>query len=246
MQEIISRLNRAAIVSAVSGFLAIVAIATAYLLQGLVRTAALAIACALSAIFVIWLLASRSTLARALQKKDLDFSKRAQEWANKVYWYEQLLDLVQMPMTVTDNDMNWTFINAAVEKLLGKSRKEIFGQHCSHWGAGICNTRNCGIQRLRSGFNQTIFTQWGLDFLVDTTYLKDLDGNTVGHVEIVTDISTKVQVRGQVREAIESIVTSSSQIEKATQSLADGASTQAANLEEIASTMESRSTSRRT
>jgi PAS domain-containing protein len=217
---------------------AIIAIVLGLFLGDLPRLIALAAAVLCCTAVVTWLLAGRGALARLLEPKDREAAVAAREWANKAHWYEQLLDLVQLPITVTDLDMNWTFVNAAVERLLGKSRKEIFGTPCSQWGAGICKTQNCGITRLRGGFTQTIFTQWGLDFLVDTTYLEDLEGNRIGHVEIVTDISTKVQVRGRVREAMEVIVDSSRQIEKATANLADGASTQAASLEEVAGAMD--------
>ena len=238
MQSIISRLNRTTTVVVVLGLVVLVLSTLGLLLTSLPRAPLGALTAIAAAGAAAWLLVARRRLASALLQREKDELARAREWEDKAYWYEQLLDLVQMPITVTDMDMNWTFINAAVEKLLGKSRREIFGQQCNHWGAGICKTQNCGIQRLRKGLNQTIFTQWGMDFLVDTNYLKNLDGEKVGHVEIVTDISTKVQVRGQVREAVESIVSSSGQIEKATHSLADGASTQAANFEQIASTMD--------
>lgn len=152
-------------------------------------------------------------------------------------WYSQLLDLVAQPITVTDLNMNWTFINKAVEGLLGKSRKEVAGTHCSNWGAGICKTVNCGIERLRNGYNQTIFTQWGLDFLVDTHYLYDLKGNPVGHVEIVTDIDTKVKVRSQIKNAINEISEGSRQIALTSQDLSQGASESAASLEEISATV---------
>ena len=238
MQAVISRLSRTALATLVLASLVIVVSACGLLVAALPRIPLFALAGALGLALLAWTIVSRLRSTALLRQREQEQNAMEKEWANKTFWFEQLLDLVQMPITVTDRDMNWTFINAAVEKLLGKSRKEILGLQCSQWGAGICNTPNCGIQRLRKGFNQTIFTQWGLDFLVDTTHLYDLEGNVVGHVEIVTDISTKVQVRGQVRDAIESIVTSSTQIEKSTESLATGASSQASSLEEIASTME--------
>ncbi len=239
MKRIASRLNRTTTVACSFGLLLLVASALGAFVVPVSRFQLLAVAAVLFCAMAVWLLMARRKLAADLAAKEREERERAREWENRVFWYEQLLDLVQLPITVTDNDMNWTFINAAVEKLLGKARKEVLGQQCSNWGAGICKTENCGIARLRKGLSQTIFTQWGLDFLVDTTVLKDLDGKTIGQVEIVTDISTKVQVRGQVRDAVESLVSGSSQIDKATHSLADGASTQAANLEEIASTMDS-------
>jgi len=187
----------------------------------------------LNVIIVLYLI---KNIKSQLLNKENEHSEERKSWDNQRFWYEQLLDLVKQPMTVTDMNMNWTFVNAAVEGLLGKSRKEVLGTQCSNWGAGICKTENCGITRLRNGYSQTIFTQWGLDFLVNTDYLYDLDGNKIGHCEIVTDITTKVQVRTKLLDTIDSIQSSSTQIAMASDSLATGATEQASTFEEIAAT----------
>ena len=62
---------------------------------------------------------------------------------DKVVWYEALLDAVPLPLFATDLDMNWTFINRAVEEFLGVKRGEALGRACSNWNAEICNTETC-------------------------------------------------------------------------------------------------------
>ncbi len=108
---------------------------------------------------------------------------------DKIYWYEQLLDSIPWPLSVTDKDMNWTFVNRPVEEMLKKKRSELLGKPCSNWGANICKTKNCGIECLRSSKPRTLFEQQGMNFQVDTSYIKDINGNTIGHIEVVQDVT---------------------------------------------------------
>ncbi len=113
--------------------------------------------------------------------------------ADTAAWYGSILDAVPFPITVTDLDMNWTFINKAVEAFLGKTRADVMGRQCSEWQAGICKTSNCGIACLRRGQHQTFFEQNGGNFQVDVSYIKNARGENVGHVEVVQDISATVK-----------------------------------------------------
>jgi methyl-accepting chemotaxis protein len=109
----------------------------------------------------------------------------------KIFWYEQLLDSMPFPISVTDMDMNWTFVNKAAADVTGKERKDVIGMQCSNWGADICGTEDCGIECIRRGQQTSFFTQPGMDvdFQVDTSYLTDINGDRIGHIEIVQDIS---------------------------------------------------------
>jgi methyl-accepting chemotaxis protein len=115
---------------------------------------------------------------------------------DKAAWYESILDAVPFPVSVTDLDMNWTFINRAVETFIGRTRAEVLGRPCREWNANICNTSNCGITCLRRGQQQTFFEQSGGNFQVDTSYVRNARGENVGHVEVVQDISGMVRVSG--------------------------------------------------
>jgi PAS domain S-box-containing protein len=116
------------------------------------------------------------------------------EVLEKNHWYEQIIDLWNNPLSITDMDMNWTFINKTVEGMIGKKRSEVIGQQCSNWGSSICNTEDCGVNCLRSGRRKTFFYQWEADFRVDTHFLLNRKGEKIGHLEIVTNISTQKQL----------------------------------------------------
>lgn len=125
---------------------------------------------------------------------------------NHEYWFEQILDKLPTPLSVTDREMNWTYINTPVEKLFKKPKKTFIGKHCSHWGAGICNTENCGITQLKKGNTETFFSQFGRDFRVDTHYLYNTSGEKAGHVEVCTDITAILEVsRAAEREKAQKI-----------------------------------------
>lgn len=158
----------------------------------------------------------------------------------KIFWYENILDCVPMPISVTDNQRRWTFINKPVETMLNVNRANLMGKPCSNWGAGICNTNNCGIDCLARGQCTTNFEQGGMDFKVDVSYLKDNKGRTVGHIEMVQDISEMVRTQKQEAMLVDEIgkvsaafVNGSSQISNGAQALAQGSTQQAAAIQEL-------------
>ncbi len=121
----------------------------------------------------------------------------------KFHWYESLLDAVPLPLSVTDNEMRWTFVNKVVEDLLQKKRSQIVGMACSNWGANICKTEDCGVTCLRRGQADTTFHQWSRDFIVTTGYLKNLSDRPVGHIEVVQDVSEKIALERATRKTAE-------------------------------------------
>ena len=131
-------------------------------------------------------------------------------------WYEQILDFVYLPMSITDMDMNWTFINKPVKDIIGVTREQILGKQCSNWNADICNTEKCGIAKLRNGSTTSYFTNEGVNrnFQVDTVYLYSRKDRSkkIGHFELVSDITSKIrlgdaidQLRKTARELSETI-----------------------------------------
>jgi methyl-accepting chemotaxis protein len=121
----------------------------------------------------------------------------------RVHWYEELLDAIPFPLSVTDAQMNWTFINRPVEKFLGVKRAEVLGKPCHNWNANICKTENCGVARLRANHPETVFQQQGLSFRVDTSYLHDSKGEVIGHVEVVQDITAMIKSGEYQRKEVE-------------------------------------------
>jgi PAS domain S-box-containing protein len=121
------------------------------------------------------------------------------ELDQQIVWLRGTLDAVPQPVTVTDLDMKWIFVNKVVEGLLGKKSAEIKGRLCSEWGAAICNTDKCGVRSLRGGRPQTEYMQAMPDgtsraMTVDTSYIHDENGRRIGHVEIVTDSHSKYEL----------------------------------------------------
>ena len=153
-------------------------------------------------------------------------------------WYNQLLDHMAQPISVTDLNMNWTFINKPVEEMLNKKRKKAIGDHCSNWGAKICNTEDCGVHCLRNGRKETLFDQFGMNFHVETNYLTNLRGRRIGHIEVVSDVTEKTQlgelknkIRSEVNEHIQGLTSGAAQLAAASEEVS-------ASVEEITSTIE--------
>jgi methyl-accepting chemotaxis protein len=158
--------------------------------------------------------------------------------SNKMALYEQILDAIPFPISVTDKNMKWLFVNKAVCTMLGKKREEFDGQPCSSWGAAICNTDNCGINCLRKGKNSTSFEQFNSYFNVDVCYITDSRGNQTGHIELVRDVTTEATLQKQQTDVTEqltsmsdSFTVASRQIADGSQTLAQGAAEQAASID---------------
>jgi len=124
------------------------------------------------------------------QKKMAEEIKRQHNEVEKqAHWYSAILDATPLPISVTDKDMNWTFVNKAVESFLGTKREDMIGKPCSNWGAHICNTQDCGIECAKRGLHQTFFNHHGSSYQVDVELLKDLQGLTAGYIEVVQDVT---------------------------------------------------------
>jgi methyl-accepting chemotaxis protein len=121
-----------------------------------------------------------------------ELAKCIDYYKEKIVWYEALLDAIPFPISVTDVNMNWTFINHPVEQLLEVKRKDMLGKKCEKWNADICNTEKCGIAGLRRNVLQTYFDQQGGNFQVNTSYILNSKGEKVGHIEVVQDITRTV------------------------------------------------------
>ncbi|MFP4459804.1 MAG: Cache 3/Cache 2 fusion domain-containing protein [Candidatus Zixiibacteriota bacterium] len=127
--------------------------------------------------------------------------------AEELYVYKAALDAVPYPVSVTDMDMNWLFFNKAVAELTGLDREEMLGKQCNKWSADICQTDKCGIEMLRSGKPTSYFQQPGMnkDFQVDTQYITGRDGENIGHIEVIQDITAANRVREFQQKQVQKI-----------------------------------------
>jgi methyl-accepting chemotaxis protein len=120
------------------------------------------------------------------------------QWiSQKIFQLEAVLDSLPSPISVTDKRRRWIFINKAVENFLGITRAKAHGQPCSNWGAGICNTADCGINCLETGKTETSFSQHSMHFKVKVSHLMNKKGRQVGHIEVVEDVTDFVNVQIQ-------------------------------------------------
>jgi len=151
----------------------------------------------------------------------------------RMYFLEGTLDAVKLPITVTDLDMNWVFINEVTESLLamhGIDKINCIGKHCSSWKADICGTDKCGIENLRNGNPQTNYNQEYPDkpstyMQVDTSYITDPSGKRIGHVEMVTNIDAQKRLNETVGQITASLEETSSSLEELSASTKQSAST---------------------
>jgi len=97
--------------------------------------------------------------------------------------------------------MKWTFINAALENSLRVKRKDVIGKHCSHWGFEHCNTNDCSITRAKRGLKQTYFTKGDVTYQADVRILMDLNGEIMGYIKLVQDITELERMTKQQAEA---------------------------------------------
>jgi PAS domain S-box-containing protein len=145
---------------------------------------------------------------------------------------EGTLDAVPQPLTVTDLDMHWVFVNKTTEQLLKRTREQVKGRHCSEWQAHICNTDKCGIASLRNGRPRTNYMQdmgngTSRGMQVDTSYIVDKSGNRLGHVEMVTDIHAQNELsdlHSKLAASLEEMTSTMTEIESQTKSNANNAS----------------------
>ncbi|HEX2953656.1 MAG TPA: PAS domain-containing protein, partial [Bacillota bacterium] len=139
---------------------------------------------------------------------------------DKNAWYESIIDAVPFPIHVTDNDMKWTYMNHAFEKLMVeqgvcRERQGAYGLDCSNAGANICNTESCGIKQLHKGKAESYFDWCGMNCKQDTSYLKNAKGDKVGYVEVVTDLTSIIRVSDYTKAEV-------ARVEKSLKDLANG------------------------
>ena len=137
----------------------------------------------------------------------------------KMEWYEAIIDAVPFPIHVTDENMKWTHMNKAFEKLMidqgvTTDRKAACGKACSNAGANICNTAKCGIKQLQKGVPVSFFDWCGMSCKQDTSFLKNAKGETVGYVEVVTDLTSLIRVNEYSKVEIERLVKNLEQLAK--------------------------------
>jgi uncharacterized coiled-coil DUF342 family protein len=139
-----------------------------------------------------------------------------------IFYLEGSLDALELPITVTDMNMNWVFVNKLTEKLLsirGLDKRTVLGKHCSNWKADICGTEKCGVEGLRRGLPRTQYMQEYKDqpstlMQVDTSYIHDGGGKRIGHVEVVTNIDASNKLKNTTEQIAASLQETSASLQE--------------------------------
>ncbi|MCE5215825.1 methyl-accepting chemotaxis protein, partial [bacterium] len=143
---------------------------------------------------------------------DRDQTQEAQAAADQVAWYEAVLDALPIPVSVTDEDAKWVFVNHAAENLFGVSRSEALGRRCSSWGAELCNTRDCCLAQGGSDRAGRVFEHQGRKLQAQASCLQDADGVTLGHLEVLHDVTSLVAPGDYLSDAIKVVGASLQQL----------------------------------
>ncbi|MEM0449407.1 MAG: methyl-accepting chemotaxis protein [Methanomassiliicoccales archaeon] len=134
------------------------------------------------------------------------FNKTMDAVVDKIFWYEQILDAIPFPISVTDLNMNTTFINNASEKVLKRSRADMVGKHCSEWRGPICGTKECGIVKMReAGIPRTYTNRGGKHTQIDVAYIKNAKGEPIGHIEVLQDVTAQQRVALYQKKEVERV-----------------------------------------
>jgi len=145
-------------------------------------------------IFLLKIISDKNKVSKQIEEERLKFQKTA-------HWYKSILDAIPIPISVTDANTCWTFINTRVEEFLGVKFEDIQGYPCCNWGAQICNTSSCGIDCAKRGIKQTFFTHNNESYKVDVEILKDINGETAGYIEVVQEITQIEEITRKQMEA---------------------------------------------
>ncbi len=163
----------------------------------------------------------------------------------------EYLDRVVAPVMAVDREFNIVFINKAGAQILGTTPKELLGKKCYEvFETDVCGTVNCSVARAmeqdRVCTGQTVAHGAGdTPFQYAATPLKDANGNIIGALEYLTDVSDLVRtmnslrdLMAKTRETVQTLTSTSAQILAATSQQASTATEQAASVNETGSTVE--------
>ncbi|UUX92682.1 methyl-accepting chemotaxis protein [Methanoplanus endosymbiosus] len=137
-----------------------------------------------------------------LQLKLKEYENKIDELTSSASLYKSILDAVPFPISVTDMDMNWIYMNPATARMANVDPERAKGTHCSSWGTAICNTENCAFKQLRRGKNDAFFDQTGQNFKCNMAYVRNESGQDIGMMEIVQDVSDMVRVTNYLNNEV--------------------------------------------
>jgi len=139
-----------------------------------------------------------------------------QKSIEKNHWYESLLDaFYESQLTATDVHKRITFLNKAALQTLGMTnREEAMGKYCGDvWDVEICKDERCGVECLKRGEGKSMFHIRDKTYTTFTSYIKDTKNETIGHIEVVSNITDAINRELETKQLYNLIYDSSEVIE---------------------------------
>lgn len=122
-------------------------------------------------------------------------------------WEAQILEQIPTPVMAVDLDLGINYMNAAGRQLLGMEWDQIKGRHCYDLLCSAhCQTDECRMRRAMAA-NESFTARNTVNIGGRTvpieytaTPLKDDEGNIIGGLEFVLDITERVRAEERLRE----------------------------------------------
>jgi rsbT co-antagonist protein RsbR len=125
---------------------------------------------------------------------------------------EQILEQIPTPVMAVNTDLEIIYMNAAGRDFLGKSWEEIKGCYCYElFGSKHCQTPECRMRQAidnnesRSARNEVQMGDGTVYFEYYAVPLKDKEGNIMGGLEFIVDITEKVRDEKRLEEQSKTI-----------------------------------------
>ena len=161
---------------------------------------------------------------------EVDTTKYAGEWKSILELINTIiqtfvghLDAVPAPIMLVDKEFNISFMNSKGAELVGSTRSQLINQKCyNQFKTGDCNTANCAVAKAMSTgivvVNEIDAHPLGKDLEISYTGapVRDLEGKTVGGIEIVVDQTEQKRAERKVKKIADF---QTNQIEKLTKNL---------------------------
>jgi rsbT co-antagonist protein RsbR len=119
----------------------------------------------------------------------------------------QILDQIPTAVMAVDKQLRVTYLNHAGEKIVNKKWKDISGKKCCEvWNSLHCNTDECRMCRaietgkMYSARNLVTIGDLKKPFEYYAVPLKDEEGNVIGGLEFVIDITERIQYEERLKE----------------------------------------------
>ncbi len=160
---------------------------------------------------------------------------------------ESIIKFIPSPFFTVDNDFVLTHINKALEELTGYSAEEVINKkHCYEiFKTSVCNTDECPVRKAKKNINVQLQkhavhnkNNKSIPVLLGAAKLEDLDGNTVGGMEILIDISNEVEIQSKTFESAKMLSDSAVTLDSGLTEFVKSSEELASNVNETSATAE--------